>query len=101
MTFADWVEENLMRDLFILGYTSEQIGEMTIFDAVNLIDAYVWKQQQYQNNLAQFITLPIWNSAGKYTKKAITMRDIFTDNRFAKADDEEIASIAKSLREVK
>ena len=90
-----------MRDLFVLGYTSLEIGELTIFDAVNLIDAYVYRMHQRQNMLAEFITLPIWNSAGKMAKKNITIRDIFNDGRFDaldKADEDEIAAIARELR---
>ena len=71
-----------MRDLFIMGYTSAQVGEMTIYDAVNLIDGYVFKYRQMQNLLAEFVTLPVVNTAGKIVKKNLTMKDLFPDGRF-------------------
>lgn len=74
-----------MADLFVLGYTSEQIGQLTLFDAINLIDAHTFKTQQTQNLLAEFVTLPIWNSAGKTTKKTLKLEDFFVDGRFGKS----------------
>ena len=71
-----------MRDLFIMGYTSAQVGEMTIYDAVNLIDGYVFKYRQMQNLLAEFVTLPVVNTAGKIVKKNLTLNDLFPDGRF-------------------
>ena len=65
-----------------MGYTSAQIGEMTIYDAVNLIDGYVFKYRQMQNLLAEFVTLPVVNTAGKIVKKNLTLKDLFPDGRF-------------------
>ncbi len=86
-----------MRDLFIMGYTSSQIGEMTVFDAVNLIDGYVFKYRQMQNLLAEFITLPVINTAGKVVKKNLGLKDLFSDGRFNAMSKEEIAHWRKIL----
>lgn len=73
-----------------MGYTSFQIGEMTIFDAVNLIDGYVFKYRQMQNLLAEFVTLPVVNTAGKIVKKNLTLKDLFPDGRFSRMNKNEI-----------
>lgn len=66
-----------------LGLTGEQIGELSVYEIVNMAHGYEVRRRAKENMIAQLVTLWIANTAGKVLKKELTMSQIFKDGRFA------------------
>lgn len=72
-----------------LGLNSEQIGNMSIYEIINMYHGYIVRKRNSENMLAQFVTLWIANTAGKSLQKELTLKKLFKDGRFDKIFDED------------